>query len=62
MGCCIFMPFCCFFLLYNGANKHKQRVIDLPEEWSEVKTGDSLIVYKVTPDTIFIGFNNAKNR
>lgn len=42
--------------------KPKERVIDLPEEWSLAKQGDTLKIYKVNADTIFIGFYNSDNR
>lgn len=36
--------------------------IDLPEEFNQVKQGDTLKVYKVTKDSVYIGFYNKANR
>jgi len=41
----------------------KQRpVIDLPEEIGVVVKGDSLIVDRVSNDTVYVVFNNTRNR
>lgn len=53
--------------MYFGAflERHKitnDKHIDLPEEWSLAKQGDTLKIYKVNADTIFIGFYNSDNR
>ena len=40
----------------------KPKVIDLPEEWSEVKEGDTLQAYRVTADSVYLGFYNKANR
>lgn len=37
-------------------------VIDMPEEWKQIKTGDSLRVYKLNKDTIYLEFYNKRNR
>lgn len=42
--------------------KDKGKHLDLPEEWEEVKPGDTLKVYKINRDTIFIGFYNKANQ
>lgn len=39
-------------------NNVKSPFTDLPEEIQIAEKGDTLIVYKTTKDTIFIGFKN----
>jgi len=40
----------------------KGRTVIFPEEWSEVKTNDSLIVIYADDKKIELGFNNKRNR
>lgn len=40
--------------------KHKKVVY--PEEWRGIKQGDTLRAYRVTPDSIYLGFYNKANR
>lgn len=47
-----------FDMKFDKPDKH----IDLPEEWEAVKTGDTLKVYRINQDTIFIGFYNSENK
>lgn len=42
--------------------KYKVPVIDLPEEYGQLRANDTLRVYKVSKDTIYIGFYNKRNR
>jgi hypothetical protein len=49
------------FVAYSEDNKTQRQVI-YPEEWSEAKTGDSLIIIYADEHKIEIGFDNAKNR
>lgn len=53
--------------LYLGAYLERHKItndkhIDLPEEWDIAKQGDTLKIYKVNADTVFIGFYNSDNR
>ena len=40
----------------------KTKVLDLPEEFNLIKEGDTLQAYKVTTDSIYLGYYNLKNR
>ena len=55
------------FSLYIGIKVERltnkpEKVLDLPEEWKEAKQGDTLKVYKVTKDSIYIQFYNYNNK
>ena len=47
---------------YIEGSKPDPLIIDLPEEWDEAKVGDTLRIYKIKHDTIFVGFYNTKNK
>lgn len=52
--------FCVSQLIATGKDKTclvSQKQIDLPEEIQIASKGDTLIVYAVSEDTIYIGFN-----
>lgn len=49
-------------LSFQRLTTDRQKVIDMPEEINEAVSGDTLTVYKVNADTVFIGFNNLRNR
>lgn len=59
-----FLIFCLigFGLTQAYRESKKQKFIDYPEEIRNAKQGDSLIISRVTKDTIYLEFNNLRNR
>lgn len=53
-----------FYLGIKIAIRHNKPpiAIDFPEEYKQIKTGDSLRVYKTSVDTIYLQFYNKRNR
>ncbi len=56
-----FILFGCY-CAYMNHTQPKQKFIDYPEEIRNAKQGDSLIISRVTKDTVYLEFNNLRNR
>jgi len=64
-GVLIVLAVGCFALAHLETKRMEEisdRHVDWPEEWEAVKEGDTLKVYKIANDTIFVGFYNQANR